>query len=232
MAYDFYVQTKRDLIDAVQEYGVVPYFASAIPGFSLEEHCDPRMLFNDTEENSWFWKGPVIRETGCAYGKFFGKKAAYVRKDLFLDLANYRRDGYDFDARFEDGLARYQDRQLYDLISENAPVLSKALRSAGGYAYSGLWQKTEGVKGFDASVTRLQEQCYVIISDFVFTLDKSGKRRGWGVAEYSTPEKLMGADFSENVYQRTPDESYERLMDHMRALLPDASEKEIKRFLH
>ena len=64
MAYDFYVQTKRDLIDAVQEYGVVPYFASAIPGFSLEEHCDPRMLFNDTEENSWFWKGPVIRETG------------------------------------------------------------------------------------------------------------------------------------------------------------------------
>ena len=40
MAYDFYVQTKRDLIDAVQEYGVVPYFASAIPGFSLEEVVD------------------------------------------------------------------------------------------------------------------------------------------------------------------------------------------------
>ncbi len=100
MRYDFYVRTKQDLIDAVLECGIVPYFSSSIPGFSLEEHCHPGMLFNDSENNSWFWKGPVIQETGCAYGKFFGKKAAYVRRDLFLDLANYRRDGYDFDARY------------------------------------------------------------------------------------------------------------------------------------
>lgn len=232
MAYDFYVRTKQDLIDAVREYGVIPYFESSIPGFSLEEHCRPSMLFNDTEDNSWFWKGPVIRETGCAYGKFFGKKAAYVRRDLFLDLANYRRDGYDYDARYEDGLARYQDKQLYDLISENAPVVSKELRKTGGYAYSGRWQKTDGIKGFDASVTRLQEQCYVIISDFVFTIDKSGNKRGWGAAEYSIPEKFMGSDFSDNVYRRTPAESYEHLLDYLHALLPDASEKEIKRFLH
>lgn len=232
MAYDFYVRTKQDLIDAVREYGVIPYFESSIPGFSLEEHCHPLMLFNDTEDNSWFWKGPVIRETGCAYGKFFGKKAAYVRRDLFLDLANYRRDGYDYDARYEDGLARYQDKQLYDLISENAPVVSKVLRKTGGYAYSGRWQKTDGIKGFDASVTRLQEQCYVIVSDFVFTVDKSGNKRGWGAAEYSIPEKFMGSDFSDNVYRRTPAESYELLVDYLRALLPDASEKEIKRFLH
>ncbi len=110
MAYDFYVRTLQDLIDAVQEYGIVPYFSTMIPGFSLEDHCRPQTLFNDSEDNTWFWKGPVIRATGCAYGKFFGKKAAYVRKDLFLDLANYRRDGYDFDARYEEGLARYQDK--------------------------------------------------------------------------------------------------------------------------
>ncbi len=232
MAYDFYVRTKQDLIDAVQEYGIIPYFESSIPGFSLEEHCHPLMLFNDTEDNSWFWKGPVIQETGCAYGKFFGKKAAYVRKDLFLDLANYRRDGYDYDARYEDGLARFQDKQLYDLISENAPVLSKVLRKTGGYAYSGRWQKTEGIKGFDTSVTRLQEQCYVIISDFVFTRDKSGHLRGWGAAEYSTPEKTMGTYFTENVYKRSPEESYHRLVDFLCSLFPNASEKDIKKLLH
>ena len=139
MAYDFTVRTKQDLIAAVREYGILPYFATSIPGFSLEEHCSPWVLFNDTEENTWEWKGPVIRETGCAYGKFFEKKAAYVRRDLFLDLANYRRDGYDFDARYDDGLAKFQDKQLYDLIDENAHVLSKVLRQSGGYAYSGRW---------------------------------------------------------------------------------------------
>ena len=231
MAYDFTVRTKQDLIAAVREYGILPYFATSIPGFSLEEHCSPWVLFNDTEENTWEWKGPVIRETGCAYGKFFEKKAAYVRRDLFLDLANYRRDGYDFDARYDDGLAKFQDKQLYDLIDENAPVLSKVLRRSGGYAYSGRWQKTEGKKGFDTTVTRLQEQCYVIISDFVYTTDKKGNRRGWGVAEYTTPEKIMGAAFSEQVYQRSPQESYARLLEHLARLFPRAAEKDLKRFL-
>ena len=231
MAYDFTVRTKQDLIAAVREYGILPYFATSIPGFSLEEHCSPWVLFNDTEENTWEWKGPVIRETGCAYGKFFEKKAAYVRRDLFLDLANYRRDGYDFDARYDDGLAKFQDKQLYDLIDESAPVLSKVLRRSGGYAYSGRWQKTEGKKGFDTTVTRLQEQCYVIISDFVYTTDKKGNRRGWGVAEYTTPEKFMGEAFSEQVYQRSPEESYARLLEHLARLFPRAAEKDLKRFL-
>ncbi len=231
MAYDFFVRSKQDLIDAVREYGIVPYFSTSIPGFSLEEHCSPAVLFNDTAENTWEWKGPVIQATGCAYGKFFEKKAAYVRRDLFLDLANYRRDGYDFDARYDDGLARFQDKQLFDLIDQSAPVLSKVLRMSGGYACSGRWQKTEGKKGFDTAITRLQEQCYVLISNFVYTVDRNGNRRGWGVAEYSTPEKFMGTDFSDHVYGRSPEESYERLSAFLRGLFPDAAEKDLKRFL-
>ena len=227
MAYDFRVRSKQDLIDAVREYGIVPYFSTSVPGFSLEEHW----LFSDFEDDTWAWKGPVIQETGCAYGKFFEKKAAYVSREVFLDLANYRRDGYDFDSRYDDGLARFQDKQLYDLIDASAPVLSKALRETGGYAYSGRWQKTEGKKGFDTSVTRLQEQCYVLISDFVYTLDKKGNKRGWGVAEYSTPEKTMGEFFTENVYRRSPEESYERLLEHLRKLFPQVPEKDLRKFL-
>ena len=230
MRYDFYVRTKQDLLEAVETFGIVPYFSTSIPGFSLEEHCHPLVLFSDTGEDTWEWKGPVIQESGCAYGKFFEKKSAYVSREWFLDLANYRRDGYDFDARYDDGLARFQDKQLYDLLSASAPVLSKDLRNSGGYAYSGRWQKTEGKKGFDTSITRLQEQCYVIISNFVYTLDKKGNRRGWGVAEYSTPEKFMG-EYFEQVYQRKPEESYERLMEHLISLFPQVPEKNLKKFL-
>ena len=231
MAYDFYIRRKQDLIDAVREFGIVPYFRTSIPGFSLEEHCHPAVLFSDTGDDTWEWKGPVIRESGCAYGKFFEKKAAYVSRELFPDLANYRRDGYDFDARYDDGLARFQDKQLYDLIDANGPILSKELRRTGGYAYSGRWQKTEGKKGFDSSITRLQEQCYVLISDFVYTLDKNGNRRGWGVAEYSTPEKHLGGGFAAAVYAREPKESYERLLEHLVRLFPEVPEAELKKFL-
>ena len=116
MAFDFYVRSLQDLVEAVQTYGILPYFSNPIPGFSLEEHCDPRVMWSDDDNNAWAWKGPVIRESGCAYGKFFGKKAAYVSRALFPDLANYRRDGYDFDARFEDGLARYEDKDRKSVV--------------------------------------------------------------------------------------------------------------------
>lgn len=231
MRYDFFVRTREDLIEAIRTFGFVPYFSNSIPGFSLEEHCDPRALWSGNGDDSWAWKGPVIQATGCAYGKLFAKKAAYVSRAWFPDLANYRRDGYDFDARYEDGLAKHQDKTLYDLISMQAPVLSKELRRAGGYAYHGRGGKPDGKKGFDASMTRLQHQGYVIISDFVYDIDKHGNRRGWGVAQYDTPERFMGDAFSDTVYERTPEESYLRLMEQFRRLFPTVREEDLKRIL-
>lgn len=231
MAYDFYVHSQQDLINAVNEYGIVPYFSTSIPGFSLEEHCPAWILFSDDEENTWYWKGPVIQATHCAYGKFFEKRSVYVRCDLFRELANYRRDGYDFDSRYDDGLAKFADKQLFDLIEAKAPVLSKELRLAGGYAYNGRWKKLEGKKGFDTSITRLQEQCYVVTTDFVYKIGKDGRRKGVGAAQYSTPEKWFGEDFTENVYNRAPAESYQIVLEHLISLFPAVPVESLKKFL-
>ena len=221
--FDFYIETKKDLIEAVHEFGFVPLFRNSVPGFSVSEHVSPKAWFS-SEEGVWEWKGPVIRETGCAYGKFFENKAVFIDREIFPDFANYRRDGYDFDARFEDGLAPYKDKQLYDLLAENSPVISKRLKYKGGYVRGG---KT----GFDTVINRLQSQCYAVISDFVYQLDKNGNTYGWGVAEYSTPEALMGEDFTGRVYSREPEESYEILFSRLKELLPRADEKVIKKLL-
>lgn len=220
---DFYIRTKQDLIEAVNELGFLPFFTNSIEGFSIEEHVDPKIWFSDIE-GPWEWKGPVIRELGCAYGKFFEKKAAYISKKWFPDFANYRRDGYDFDARFDDELASYQDKNLFDLVEANAPVLSKKLKQLGNY-------KKGGNKGFDTIITRLQTQCYVIISDFTYMTDKLGQSYGWGVAEYSTPERFMGSDFTDCVYNKTPEESYAVIYEHMKKILPDVEDAKIKKFL-
>ena len=71
----------------------------------------------------------------------------------------------------------------------------------------------------------------MLICDFVYSADKYGNRRGWGVAAYSTPEKFMGEAFTERVYARSPEESRARLLEHLHELLPAASEKELRRFL-
>ena len=180
----FTIRTKKDLINAVERFGILPYFANTLQGFSIEEHCAPAAWFSG-EEGVWEWKGPVIQETRCAYGKFFEKKAAFVSAEWFLDLANYRRDGYDFDARYDDGLAAWRDKELYDLVARHAPVLSKELKRTGNYG-------KDGKKGFDTIINRLQAQGYVITDDFVYLQDRYGATYGWGVAKYTTPEVFFG----------------------------------------
>ncbi len=220
------IKTKADLIGAINEYGFIPFFENSIDGFSIEEHITPECWWHsDTGEwSAWEWKGPVIRETGCAYGKFFEKKACYISSEWFPDFANYRRDGYDFDARFDDGLVSYRDKRLYDLIEKNAPVISKRLKQIGDY-------KKGGNKGFDTIITRLQAQGYVIISDFVYMKDKFGNPYGWGVAEYSTPEVFMGEDFRNRAYSRSPEESYEKILEHFCRMFPDKDINHIKKFI-
>ncbi len=222
--FNFTIRTREDLADLVREAGFVPLFRNSVPGFSVEEHAAPEVWFPDDRDGVWEWKGPVIQETGCAYGKFFERKAAFVSSEWFRELANYRRDGYDFDARFDDGLASYGDKTLYELVERNAPVLSKQLKRLGGYG-------RDGRKGFDTSMYRLQEQCYVIIADFVYSMDRYGRRYGWGVASYSTPERFMGGDFSARVYEKSPEESRERIVEHLTRLLPGAGEAAVRKLL-
>lgn len=222
--FDFIIRTKQDLKDAVEAFGFVPLFRNSIRGFSAEEHTAPEAWFPEEGEGLWEWKGPVIRELNCAYGKFFERKAAFVSRDWFRDLANCRRNGYDFDARFDDGLASYADKTLFDLVEGKEPVLSKELKRLGDY-------RKGGRKGFDTCIVRLQEQGYIVVSDFVYQTDRFGRPYGWGVAEYSTPEKFLGREFRDHVYDRSPERSRERIFAHLQDLLPQAGEEELRRLI-
>ena len=226
-ADDFTIGSEQELVTLIDTVGFVPFFENEIAGFSLEEHIAPGCWYYDGDDGfwpAWEWKGPVIREARCAYGKFLRGKAMYISAKMFPDFANYRRDGYDFDARFDDGLASYQDRDLFELLDANAPVLSKQLKKIGGYGKNGR-------KGFDASLARLQKQCYVITGDFRYAVDKAGERYGWGVAQYTTPERFFGKKFREKVYKRTPEESYERVVKQLRKVLPGATKEQIEKIL-
>jgi len=224
---DFIISSKEELIEIINEFGFVPFFRNEIPSFSIEEHIARGCWYNDCEDGfwpAWEWKGPVIRECGCAYGKFLKGKAMYVSNECFPDFANYRRDGYDFDARYDDGLASYYDKELFELLDSKAPIMSKQLKKIGDYGKGGH-------KGFDTMITRLQKQCYVIISDFRYATDKSGKEYGWGVAEYSTPEKFFGKNFTNHVYKKTPEESYDELLTHFKKILPGVDTDKIGKLL-
>lgn len=219
------IKTIKDLENLIDNWGFVPFFEGRIPGFSLEELADPAIWWETGDFRVWDWKGPVIQEMKCGYGKFFEKRAGFISKEWFPDFANYRRDGYDYEGLVDDELANYGDRRLYELVAGSEPVLSKDLKAMGNY-------RKGGNKGFDTAITRLQMQSFVIVNDFKYMTDRYGREYGWGVAEYATPEWFFGEDeFRAVTYSREPGESYERIFAHLRGLFPGAAEAALRKVI-
>lgn len=209
--------------DTVRELGYLPFFRNEIPGFSIEEHTPPELWFED-RPGPWDWKGPVASDPDCVYGKFFRGRASFISRDCFPRFCNYRRDGYDLDARYDDGLAPYRDLELYRVLEEHGTLLSKELKRLAGYGPG-------GEKGFEGRIVRLQMQTYVLIADFDYALDRYGREYGWGIARYGTPEGRFGADFLQEAYREAPEESRRRVYEQLQRLAPGAAERDIRRLL-
>ena len=213
------VHTSGELVSLVERIGFLPFFRCPIPGFSLAE-CTPPELWFTEKEGPWEWKGQAARTKRVCYGKFFRGKAVYVSLEWLPDFLNYRRDGYDFDALWDDELVSAREKFLYDTVSEHGSILSGDLKKECNY-------RKDGNKGFDTLITRLQMRGYVAVEDFPYAKDKAGNAYGWGIARYATPEHIFGPDLVRSAYSRDPAESMARIVGHLGSILPDVGEKAI-----
>ena len=100
------VHSADELLKVIEKVGFLPLFSNEVDGFSVENMTEAECWWcGDAEIDPWEWRGVLARTGKVAYGKFFRNKAGFVSKKWFPEFANYRRDGYDFDSRYEDGKA-------------------------------------------------------------------------------------------------------------------------------
>ena len=215
-----------ELESLVLDVGLLPFFHSGIPGFSVEALTPSRYWFVAGVDGPWEWRMEVARRGNVAYGKLFRSKAGLVSREWYPDLANYRRDGYDFDARYDEGQAGHKEKVIVDLLTQNGPMLSRDLKRAAADILG-----KDGVKNFDAVMTRLQMQTYVTIHSFDYLHDKRGNPFGWGVARYALTEDVLGEEVTRGAYRREPAESKARLLNHLGILCPNAFDDELEKLL-
>ena len=213
------IRTCSQLEEAVERTGILPFFKNRVAGWSLAEAIDPAVWFT-SEEGPWEWKGQLAAGRRCVYGKFIGGKAAFVSPDCFGELMNLRRGGLSFEERLEEGLIPFNDKRLMDYLLAHPNVLSRHAKRECGL-----------VKGFDAALTRLQMGTDVILCDFRYSFDKTGKPYGWGNAALILPEDWLGEDFMDAAAERSPEESFERIVAHLKARMPGADEAALRREL-
>jgi len=232
-------QNSHELQLLVRERGLLPFFAGEIPSFSIEEFCPNELWFADDAEGPWEWKSDVIVYGDCAYGKFFRGKAGFISMDYFPDFVNYRRSV----AKLSE-----QETEMLHTIEQHHSLLSKEIKALCGYvkprqkrvsnpleklvakdAKKLLKQPKSQRESYETAITRLQMATRVVTADFEYNVNKEGKRYGWGVARYCTPEDFFGAERLR--CDRSAMQSFDRLVRHLRDVLPWASDAAIRRLI-
>ena len=218
----FAIHTCPELIAFVQEVGFLPLLESGVAGYSAEalmaEECRYTVFPDGSWEwPLWEWKGSVIRDGGCVYGKFFAGKAGFISCEWWPDLYNWRRSQH---PTPEEGSI---EDVILATLRENDSMITRELRAACNFTGKNMRSK------FDNYVTRLQMACRIVTEDFVYPTDRHGHEYGFGWALLTTPERQLGKDACR--CERTPEESYQRMFQHLKRLLSYATERHIHKLL-
>ncbi len=216
------IHTSGQMMQYIQQIGLLPLLQCGIRGFSAEEVVDDDCRYVSYPDGGWDWplwkwKGPVVTDGNCVYGKFFDKKAGFISMQWWPDFYNYRRSQHPVPV--EDSI----EDAILMILRENGSMITRELRAACGFTGTKMRSR------FDAYITRLQMGCYIVTEDFIYPRDRHNNEYGWGWSLLTTPEQLLGKDACRALC--SPEESYERLFKHLRAIVPQATDQQICRIL-
>ncbi|MCR4788672.1 MAG: hypothetical protein K5888_08795 [Lachnospiraceae bacterium] len=225
------IRTWQELVNWINEIGFLPLFANGVEGFSAEEHVSPDYWWTGIrEEDPWEWREIIASSRQVAYGKFFDQKAGFISLEWLPYFVNYRRNGYDFDSRWEDGLANRREKKIMDILTgrdsdgdmtfPSDEILSTDLKKKAGFGKG-------GEKNYPGIITGLQMQLYIVTMDFRRRVNKRGEEYGMPVSVMLPPEALWGYENVTSAYDEKPGQSYDRIITHIYENFPDANESDV-----
>lgn len=231
----FRIRTWQELVRWIDEVGFLPLFANEVEGFSAEEHVSSDFWWTgDREQDPWEWREIIAGSHQAAYGKFFNQKAGFISPEWLPVFANFRRGGYDFDSRWEDGLANRREKKIMDVLTGRdrdgdvtfpaAYILSADLKKRAGFG-------GDGEKNFSGIITGLQMQTYLVTADFQKKRNKRGEAYGMAVSVMLPPEAVWGYEAVTSAYGEKPENSWLRIMQRVKELYPRAEEADIVKLI-
>ena len=160
------ISTCADLMAYIDEVGFLPLLRMGYQWSAEEvvsEECRyTRLPDGGWEWPLWRWKGEIVQDSGCAYGKFFDRKAGFVSKEWWPDFCNWRRACF---PAPEEGSV---EGMILQTLKERGSLVTRDLRKACGFTLPKMRSK------FDAFITRLEMGCYIVTEDFVYPRDRHG----------------------------------------------------------
>ena len=215
------IYNAAQLIECIQQVGFLPLLDSGIWGYSAEEMVTEDCRYVTFPDGGWDWplwkwKGPIVTEGNCMYGKFFNKKAGFVSREWWPDLCNYRRSARPAptEESIEESILLTLEANE-SLITGESDVIPKKPGDelmSGSFIVSGQAVARVTAVGADNYASHINNDAKAykkVRSDIMESLD------------------IIVKTFNV-VY---PEESFQRMLAHLRTILPQAEEKKLKRIL-
>ena len=229
------IRSAAPLTEWIRRVGFMPFFAGEIPGLSVEEHTPLGAWWTGNRATDpWEWREAVAAAHEVAYGKFFDGRAGFISQEWLPHFANARRNGWDFDGKWQNGDASHRERAIMehfvDPESEDEPtftgatILSTELKRMAGFGKG-------GEKNFPGVLTGLEMQLYLVIGGFRRRTNKRGGEFGMPVSVIMAPESLWGYERMTAAYVESPAESWQKIYNHARQMAPGADEKALARLV-
>lgn len=207
------VSGPEGMLRLIRAYRLIPFFANAVPGYSVEEHTPPEAWLTEDNLGPWDWKIECVRSGDIAYGKFLcGGKAAFATVDVFRELANWRRS-----------LPKYKpaadQRKVLDYMKGQGSVSVPEVRRLMGV----------GKAAADALLGKLQMQTRIVTGDIERIYRGPDLRySGWQRSSFCDPEALFDDSLTSSL---TPAQSLEFLKETVRRACGDVPDKMLMKIL-
>lgn len=214
------------MLEVIKTCGLIPFFENTVTGYSIEEMTPPECWLTDEELGPWDWKVDVVQSGEIIYGKFLcGGKAAFASPQWYAHLRNWRLSQERYKPTPE-------GRKVLRLIEKEGSCVSRQVRELLNVKKS----KSDSVLASLMNGTRL------IIGDIQRVYRGPNlEYKGWQTASYCTPESLFerpAEDFgpwhiggSTLKCGCSPEESYLRLINHIKELFPEATDNQIAKII-
>lgn len=233
LAWDdpYRIRSPKELVNWINEVGFLPLFGNGVKGFSVEEHVSADFWWTgDREQDPWEWREMIAAGHEVAYSKFFDKKVGFISLEWLPYFVNYRRDGYDFNSAWEDSKVNRREKLIMDVLTDidsdgdiiwnDKQILSTNLKKHAGFG-------KDGEKNFPGITTELMMKTYLVTADFHRRKNKKVAEYGMPVSVLLPPESVWEYDTVTSAYSESPHESWERIVDRVQQLYPDADKADI-----
>ena len=178
--HDIRLESAESMVAAIRKLGIVPFFKSTVPGYSIQEMTTPDHWFDSSDDlGPWDWKIEAVQSGDIAYGKFLsGGKAGFATVKWYAHLMNWRRS-----------LPKYR-------ADGNEMRILEALRQSGDIGSKEIRQLLGVKKGpADNVVAKMSQKTLLLVGDIRRVYKgPTLSYQGWQTCSFCTPEALFGGE--------------------------------------